>query len=262
MFRRRANPGWVLRGTDPPAPPAVVLALAAVLLAAVPWIAFAAPAEEAAPPEAPRAADGAGPGAGEAGAPPGARVFLPQRIPAAAGWVLLLLAIPPLFWGWKIIRYTKAVFFGMTAALVAYELVSPRGGMGWGGAAAGGAVVVGALVGWHIRKLFAALEGACVIGFVFALPGLLLQHELLTFGLGLVGVALGLALGWRAAFYLDAIDSALAGGFLAGLGAMAATQDRGKDVSLLIGTAVLVLSALAGIVVQFKSVSRSQNARS
>jgi hypothetical protein len=177
-------------------------------------------------------------------------------MPSGAGWLLILLALPPLFWGWKIIRVTMAVFFGFAGALVAYEIAAPTAGMGWGGAAAGVGMIAGAFLGWHVRKPFAALEGGAVLGAVFALPGFFLEHDLLTFGPGLVGFALGLILGWKAAFYLDALDSALAGGFLAGLGAMIVTQDRGDDVSLLVGITVIFLSTLAGIAVQFRSVSR------
>ena len=190
-------------------------------------------------------------------APP-ARAFLPRRLPAGAGWILILVACVPLFWGWKIIRVTMAVFFALAAALVAYELAAPRAGLGWGAAAAGLGMVVGACVGWHIRKLFAALEVAAVLGFLFALPGLYFEHELTTFGLGLAGFVLGLVLGWRVAFYLDAIDSSLAGGFLAGIGAMTVAQDLGRDASLLIGIGVLAVSALLGVAVQFRSVKKSK----
>jgi hypothetical protein len=172
--------------------------------------------------------------------------------------LLILIALPPLFWGWKIVRITMAVFFGFIGAIAAYEAVAPRAGMGWGGAAAAGGVVVGAFLGWHVRKPFSALEGGAVLGTVFALPGFLLEHELLTFGPGLVGFALGLVLGWKAAFYLDALDTALAGGFLAGLGTRIVTQDRGDDVSLLLGIATIFLATLAGIAVQFRSVARRQ----
>jgi hypothetical protein len=248
-------------GSSPrPAPraPALLRLLLLALFALVSAGAPAAAAEPRAPDEAPVAgpAEETGPPAVPPEPAAAAADLVPRRIPSGAGWVLILLALPPLFWGWKIIRMTMAVFFGFVGALAAYEGVAPRAGMGWGGAAAGGGVVLGAFLGWHIRKPFAALEGGAVVGLVFALPGFLLEHELLTFGPGLVGFALGLVLGWKAAFYLDALDSALAGGFLAGLGARVVTQDRGDDVSLLVGIVVIFLATLAGIAVQFRSVAR------
>jgi hypothetical protein len=193
------------------------------------------------------------------GAPPGPADEIPihRRIPSGAGWLLILIAVPPLLWGWKIIRLTMAVFFAVAFALIAYETVAPSAGMGMAGGASLGAAVAGAFAGWYIRKPFAALEVAIVFGLVFALPGLFLNNELLTFGLGLVGATLGLALGWHAAFHLDAIDSSLAGGFLAGLGAMAVAQGLDEDTVHLIGIAVLFVSAIAGIAVQFRSVARA-----
>mgnify|MGYP000672274399 CR=1 FL=1 len=198
------------------------------------------------------------PGAGDGKPALFARGLLPQRLPSGAGWLLILLALPPLFWGWKIIRVTMAVFFALAVALLAYEGIAPRAGVGWGAAAAGGGMLVGAVVGWHIRKVFAALEVAVVLGFLFALPGIYFEHELATFGLGLAGAVLGLALGWMAAFYLDAIDSSLAGGFLAGFGAATVAQGHGPDAAMLIGIGVLAVSSLLGIAVQFQSVNRSR----
>ena len=246
------------RSASPRPAPRALLRLLLLLLAVLALPSAGTPASAAEADEAPVAgpAEEPGPPAVPSEPAPAAADLVPRRIPSGAGWVLILLALPPLFWGWKIIRLTMAVFFGFVGALAAYEGVAPRAGMGWGGAAAGGGVVLGAFLGWHIRKPFAALEGGAVVGLVFALPGFLLEHELLTFGPGLVGFALGLILGWKAAFYLDALDSALAGGFLAGLGARIVTQDRGDDVSLLVGIIVIFLATLAGIAVQFRSVAR------
>lgn len=211
------------------------------------------------PPAGDRAAPGALNDAGSpAHSPSGPRDLLPKQVPIAAGWILLVAAVPPLVWGWKIIRLTMAAFFGLAFALVAFELVARRSGQGWAAAAALAAAVGGVALGWHVRKFFAAVEGACVIGFLFALPGLLLNVEFLTFGLAAAGIVLGIVLGWKAAFYLDAIDSSLVGGFMAGLGARIVARDLGNDRALIVGVAVLAVSALAGIAVQFRSVRRAQ----
>jgi hypothetical protein len=210
-----------------------------------------------APPTDPPAGVTASGGKGLPPPEPEAAIPIHRRIPAGVGWLLILLSVPPLFWGWKIIRLTMAAFCAVVFALIAYEAIAPSRGMGMAGGAALGGAVAGSIAGWYIRKPFAALEVAVVFGVIFALPGLFLDNELATVGLGLVGVVLGLALGWHAAFHLDAIDSSLVGGFLAAMGAMSVAQALEEDAVYLLGIGVLFVAAITGIVVQFRSVARA-----
>jgi hypothetical protein len=186
---------------------------------------------------------------------------LSTRLPRPAGWLLLGLSIAPLFWGWKLIRWTVIFFFGAIAGAVGLEWAAGRFGALGALAAAAAGTAAGAVLGAHVRKFFTALEGALVIGCLFSLPGLLTGSDLLLLGLPPVGIALGLVLGWKAAFYMDAIDSSLIGGAMAGLGAMTVARDAGDDAALLLGAAALAASALAGIAVQFRSVRRACRAR-
>ena len=72
-------------------------------------------------------------------------------------------------------------------------------------------------------------------------------------------LVVGLVLGWKAAPYLDALDTALAEAMLVSGGVLIAAADFGKTAWVWVTLATYVLAGAAGIWLQFRAIARSKN---
>ena len=183
------------------------------------------------------------------------------HLPPVCGWVIIAASLIPLLFGWRIMRVMWVVMYGLMlgtlSAASVLEAVGPWAAGGIGLAAA----ILGGYAGYYMQKVNAAIIGGILLGLMAAIPGAMIQGELLAAGLGIVGFGIGLVLGWKATYYLDAVETSLTGAMGATLGAMIAVPNKDDTGMLvLIGLATFLVSGLGGMVVQFKAIKKEGKA--
>lgn len=151
------------------------------------------------------------------------------------GALVLLIAVIPLFFGWRLLRIALGLMLGCYAALTVWMHGMPwlRALLEGAGdatlhlalAVAGGvAFVLGLLLGWFLYRLQLAVAGALLTAMVLALPGMYLDNAMIV-GIGaLLGLALGFLLGWAGAPYWAALQTSILGAFLVVQGVAILTQ--------------------------------------
>ena len=181
-----------------------------------------------------------------------------EGMPPAGVVFVILLSLPLVFWGWKIVRAATALMVGAAVAFgvgtgVLAITTSPAAALLFGAVTG----ILGAMLGWWARQLFGAIWGGVVLGALFLALGTALGGPALGAGAAMVGAMTGLAVGWIAIFYLDAVTTSVGGGALIGTGAAILLQGMGEGTARLIGLGAAVVLAVVGIVCQSRAIARA-----
>ena len=186
-----------------------------------------------------------------------------QSLPPVLAVFVMVLCLLPLFWGWRIMRvvysFVCAIMLGSFATALLIEFIPSMADNTVARIAVGvlGAIVGGG-IGWYYSKISGAVVGAIVLGGLFAIPGVLIQHQWLAIGLGGIGVIIGLLIGWSAGYYLEALDTALAASAVIGICTFVLVSAYKTDLAAPVGVGAFLVAAIAGVMVQFKTVVRDE----
>jgi len=240
------------------------LAASAAALAA-PAAALAAPAgvsEDGGAIEATAAAEPEEASGDSAGAREKAVLVFLESHNLLAGTILLLTGLVPLFFGWRLIRFLYFVMgavlggglifaFTVSASLapVLVVLLTINGALLWG------------FVMSYLHHVQVALSGGLFVAAVFAAPGVAMGAPAMGAGMGVLGLAVGLILGWCLAPLLGILQTALFGAVLMGAGAYVLLMNVSPDAGLLVGGTVALVGLVAGIVYQIRSGGPSPKAK-
>ena len=179
--------------------------------------------------------------------------------PPAYGWAFLGFSLIPILWGWRFMRaswaFCYALIFGLYASLIT---IGPLG-IYVGLAISVIAGILGGLAGLYLQKACAAILCAIVCATIAAIPGSLLESDILMGVLAVPGFAIGLMLGWKAAYYMDAVESTLMGALVATVGGLVLVPDKQNIAHMVgVGLATFAVSCVLGLVVQFRAIRREK----
>jgi MFS family permease len=177
-----------------------------------------------------------------------------KTLPRAVGLITLFLAIFPLFFGWKLIRWVMAL---NTAAIIGTAVLSAclpawSPALAWTAAISAG--LIGGVAGWFLYQALIAIQGALLGGVILVAAAQTIAPSLavLAIILGVLGAVLGLVLGWRAAPYLGIIVSVLTGAGLAMAGMITLCRPDHGTQQLLLMILTAIVTILPGLVVQLR----------
>ncbi|MBA3710795.1 MAG: hypothetical protein H0W83_18475 [Planctomycetes bacterium] len=185
------------------------------------------------------------------------------------GLALLVIALIPLFCGWRFLRVALGLLAGSFAALWTWQYGMPVfNGLSTDAdtvrllhiAGSLAAFVAGFVVGWILYQIQLALAGALLGIMVFSLPGLYLDWPWLTLALMALGAAVGFIVGWVAAPYWAALQTAILGGFMVLQGVAILTQQSSDDLMRLLAYSVAIAAAVVGFICQCVWIARHRPA--
>lgn len=201
--------------------------------------------------------------ADEAGADPPivARMSAWWQLHGAPRWsgpLLILLGAIPLFYGWRLIRWSMAlVAAGVSSgAVLSVTLPVWDASLAWTAAIA--AAIICGVLGFFLYQALVAIQlGACA---AYALAALVLwcipHFQVGALVLGLIGALVGGVIGWRVAPLLGIIETVLygAGMMIEGMAILIGVESDAEF--LLLATIVSAVTILAGMIVQLRSLRR------
>ncbi len=186
------------------------------------------------------------------------------------GALLLIVAVVPLFFGYRFLRLAIGFLSGAYAAMLMWQYgMGPLHGIA---PSADGetlrvalvvcsliALLIGFALGWFLYKLQLGLAGALLGLMVMSLPGLYLDWPWLTLALMIIGAVIGFIAGWIAAPFWAALQTAVLGGFLVVQGTAIITQQGADDHHVrLIAFSAGILAAIIGFAFQVAGIRRQK----
>jgi hypothetical protein len=186
-----------------------------------------------------------------------------EQIPSIIPLIIAIICIIPLLWGWKIVRLVYTFFFAFLFGSIAYGIVAgarpdqPVVSMIVSMLASG----IGGALGWYSIKIGTALVGAIMLGNVMALLGLMVGSDILAVVLAIIGFFIGLILGWKSAYYYQALMTSLYSALIMGVCSLVALYEYGPTLGTIVGLAVFVVASVIGCIFQFKSVTAAESGK-
>jgi len=170
------------------------------------------------------------------------------------GVLAMALAFLPLFYGWRLIRWSTAVMVALIAGLAVLQVCLPRTEPLWAWLAALCVAALAGLVGFIAFQALVAVQAAGT-AFVLVATGmgqLAPAWPLLTFIVAALAAGGGALLGWLIAPYVAIAQTVFYGSGLLLAGMVILCHPHGDGEVLLLTAAVLLLALPAGFIVQVR----------
>jgi hypothetical protein len=175
------------------------------------------------------------------------------------GVLAMALAFLPLFYGWRLIRWSTAVMVALIAGLAVLQVCLPRTEPLWAWLAALCVAALAGLLGFIAFQALVAVQAAgtafllVATGMAQLAPG----WPLATFTVAALAAGAGGLLGWLIAPYIAIVQTVLYGAGLLLAGMVILCQPRGDGELLLLAAAVILLALPAGLFVQVRQLGKT-----